>query len=153
MSVSILSPHSRSATLASLKPLAAALCRWLLAMMLAAGVLGGGYALQLALETPGQVIRHDLTRAAAELARLPTLMPSDRVEQTLSRYFAGYRASVDATGFPASVSVTLRDLDPDTCRDAYRKASRIEGTVVVAIERHGDPICRDQTAITWRIMP
>jgi hypothetical protein len=153
MSVSIPSPRSGSTTLASLKPLAAALCRWLLLMLLAACVLGSGYALQQALETPGQVIRHDLTRAAASVARLPTFMPSDRVEQTVSGYFPGYRARVDATGFPASVSVTLWDLDPDTCRDAYRRASRIEGTVVVAVEEHGDRTCRDRTQITWRMMP
>jgi hypothetical protein len=153
MSIWILSPNSHSPTLASLKPLAAALARWALAAMLAACVLGGGYALQQVIETPGQVIRHDLARAAARLAQLPSVMPRDRVEQTISGYFSGYRASIDATGFPASVSVTLRDLDPNTCRDAYRRASRIEGTVVVAIDEPGARMCGDRTALTWRMMP
>ena len=153
MSIWTLSPNSHSTTIAALKQLAAALYPWLLLVTLAACVLGGAYALQQALETPGQVIRHDLTRAAARLARLPTFMPSDRAAQTLSGYFPGYRASVDATGFPASVSVTLWDLDPATCRDAYRKAARIEGTVVVAIEEQGDRMCEDRTALTWRMMP
>ena len=153
MSISTFSLDSHSAALASVKPLAAALGRWLLVVMMAAGVLAAGYAPQLALETPGQVIRHDLTRAAARVARLPSFMPSERVEQTVSRYFPGYRGSVDATGFPASVSVTLRDVDPDACRDVYRKAVRIEGEVVIAIEGNGDRTCRHRTAITWRIMP
>jgi hypothetical protein len=49
--------------------------------------------------------------------------------------------------------VTLHDLNPDVCRDAYRMAARIEGEVVIEIEGRGDMACHDKKTITWRIMP
>jgi hypothetical protein len=153
MSISTLSPNFRSAVLALARTMAIALARRLLAPVLIAGVLAGGYELHLALESPGEVIRHDLTRAAARVASLPSLMPRERVQQTLSRYFPRYHATIDASGFPADVAVTLLDLDVDTCRDAYRRAARIEGDVVIAIEERRGGACHDRTAITWHIMP
>jgi hypothetical protein len=151
-STSTVSRHASFVELASGKAFAP-LCRRLLAPMLVAAVLIGGYAAHLAQESPGAVIRHDLVRAGSAVARLPWSTPTERVGQTTSRYFPSHRATVDARGFPAYVSVTLHDLDRGACRDAYRIAGRIEGDVVIAIDSGDDAACGDRTAVTWRIMP
>jgi hypothetical protein len=135
------------------KALAAALGRWVFAPMLVAAALIGGYEAHLALESPGGVIRHDLIQAGTEVAQLRWSAPRERVRQSVSGHFPGYRASVDAAGFPVYVTVTLNDLDRDACRDAYRTARRIEGRVLIEIEGPGDVACQDGTALTWRIVP
>jgi len=106
------------------------------------------------LRSPGEVIRHDLARAGSEVARLPASTPKELVQQALSRNFSDYRARIDATGFPGHVLVTLPDLDPAACRDAYQQALRIEGLVVIAIENpRREGTCNEPTTITWRITP
>ena len=127
--------------------------RWVFEPTLVAVVLIGGYRGYLALESPGTVIRRDLIRAGAEVAELPWSAPRELVRQSVSRHFASYRASADAANFPAYVRVTLKDLDRETCREAYRAARRIEGRVVIEIEGPGDLACQDGAALTWRIMP
>ena len=127
--------------------------RQLFASVVAAGLLIGGYEAQRALEPPGEVIRDELIYAGSDVARLAWSTPGKRVQQSVSRYFSNYPATVDPTGFPTYVTVTLHDLDPDVCRDAYRMADRIEGKVVIEIEGSGDMDCHDRTDITWRIMP
>jgi hypothetical protein len=129
-----------------------ALRRWLLVPALAAAVLVGGYEACVALEPSGAAIRHDLARAGAEVASLSWSTPKDRVEQAVARRFPGYVVTVEAAGFPVSVTVTLHDLDRAACRDAYRIADRIDGEVVIAMERP-DPPCQDSTSLAWRIMP
>jgi hypothetical protein len=135
------------------KPSAGALCRRVFAPILVAAFLIGGYEAHLALQSPGKVIRHDLTRAGSEVARLPWSTLRAHVQQSVSRHFSGYGTTVDPAGFPTFVKVTLHDLDPEVCRDAYRMAERIEGEVVIEIEGRGDMTCHDRKAITWRIMP
>jgi hypothetical protein len=125
---------------------------WLWALPLSATVLIGVYAAHLALEPPGAVIRHDLVRAGADVARLDWSAPSERVQETVSRHFPGYRVSVDAAPFPSYVTVTLHDLSDADCRGAHRFADRIEGLVVVAMERP-DTTCAQGSSLTWRIMP
>jgi hypothetical protein len=132
---------------------AATLLRAALAPMLVMSLLVGAYALRIEMEPPGLVIRHDLAHAGSAVARLPWATPNVEVQQAVSGYFRGYRASVDATGFPAYVVVTLHNLDAATCSDAYRLAGRIEGTVVVAIEDRDHLGCRDDADVSWRIMP
>src|SRR5215831_17397061 len=80
----------------------------LLALMLVAGAIIGGYEVHLALQ-PGPVIRHDLIHAGRAVSRLSWSTPPNRVRQIVSGYFEDYRASVDASGFPAQVTVTLND--------------------------------------------
>ena len=83
-------------------------------------------------------LRYDRATVPAETARLMVA----QVDST----FAQVSAQLGCTADEKIMTIVQS-------RDAYRKASRIEGTVVVAIEKHGDPTCRDRTAITWRIMP
>ena len=66
--------------------------------------------------------------------------------------FTGYHVSVDAAHFPGYVTVTLHDLDHAACRDAYRLADRIEGRVVIAMQRP-ETSCQPGTSLIWRIMP
>jgi len=154
MSMSAVSSQVSAARVPSAKTIVATLCRRILPPMLVAAVLMGGYGAYFSLQSPGEVIRHDLTRAGSRVARLPWSTPREHVQQSVSRYFASYPATVDPAGFPSYVRVTLRDLNSDVCRDAYRKAARIEGEVVIEIEgRGGDMACHDQKTITWRIMP
>jgi hypothetical protein len=134
------------------RPVSAGLRRFVIAPLLAAGLLFGGHEAYVALEPPGAVIRQDLTRAGREVANLSWLTPVERVEQTVSRHFPGYRVSVDAARFPAYVTVSLHDLDHAACRDAYRLADRIEGRVVIAMQRPETP-CEPGTSLIWRIMP
>jgi hypothetical protein len=126
---------------------------WLFSLILAAILSIAGYEAYFGLQPSGMVIRHDLVRAGVEVARLPWSTPIERVQQAVSRRFARYRASVDASRFPDSVTVTLLDLGRADCRAAHLAATRIEGQVVIAMERPLETSCQDRTSITWRIMP
>jgi hypothetical protein len=142
-----------STRVASANVRGAAIGTRLLGAMLIAGAIIGGYEAFVALESPGTVIRHDLIRAGRAVSGMSWSMPSDRVRQRVSGYFSDYRASVDAAGFPAYVTVTLHDLGRNVCRDAYEQAGRIDGEVAIAAEGRPDVACRDRAAITWRITP
>jgi hypothetical protein len=151
---STVSRNPGSVEVAWAEALAAAPRRWLLVpVLIAAVILTGAYEAHLALQSPGAIIRHGLVRAGVEVADLAWSTPTARVQQTVSQHFPDYRATVDAARFPADVTVTLHDLDPATCRAAYRSAARIEGRVVIALQGPGEPACRGATSLTWRIMP
>lgn len=126
---------------------------WIVAPALAALALAGGYEALNALETPGYVLRHELVAAGAAVERLPWSTPTAGVEQLVAQQFGHHRASVDARGFPAYVEVTLHGLGPQDCSAAAGLA-RIEGRVVIVAERRsGSDACREDGAMTWRIMP
>ena len=69
----------------------------------------------------------------------------------IARHFDGHAVSIDATKFPALVAVTLHDVDRATCQEVQSVARRIEGSVVIALERA--PACAESNAMRWRIMP
>ncbi len=147
------SPRDTSIEVASIKTLGARWRAWMFAPLAIAALVAGDE-VHLALRTPGEVIRHDLIAAGSELERLPWYMPKDRVEHDIALHFAKYDATVDANHFPVFVTVTLHDLGRDACLDARRVAHRIEGQVVIAVDRRTDAQpCRDNTTMTWRIMP
>lgn len=152
MSMFTVSHDAGSTEAAWVRVVGAELRYWLWALVLSASVLIGVYEAHLALEPPGAVIRHDLVRAGADVARLRWSAPSERVQEAVSRHFPGYRVSVDAARFPSYVTVTLHDLSDAACRGAHRFADRIEGLVVVAMERP-DAACAHGSSLTWRIMP
>ena len=118
---------------------------------LAGVLLAAGYQASLALQSPAQLIRGQLQAAAAETAALPWNRSQDQVRAAIAQHFDGRAVSVDPTKFPTVVAVTLRDLDRDTCEEAWTIARRIEGSVVIAL----DPAtpCGDSNAMVWRIMP
>ena len=119
---------------------------------LAAIVLIGACEAHLALEPPGTAIRYHLVRAGKDVANLGRSTPSERVQEAVLQDFPDYRVSVDAARFPSYVTVTLHELGDTDCRSAHRIADRIEGLVVVAMERP-DAACAHSTSLTWRIMP
>jgi hypothetical protein len=121
------------------------------ALALAALLLATGYQVSLALQTPAQLIRGQLEAAAAETAALPWNRSRDQVGAAVARHFAGHSVSVDAARFPATVSVTLDDIDRNTCEEARRVARRIEGSVVIALD--AAPSCAESNTMRWRIMP
>ena len=147
------SPRDASIEVAWIKTLGARWGGWMFAP-LAIAMLIAGDEIHIALRTPGDVIRHELIAAGSELERLSWSTPSDSVQHSIARHFTGHGATVDTTGFPVFVAVTLHDLGRDACLDARRVARRIEGRVVIAVDRRTDAEpCRDDTTMTWRIMP
>jgi hypothetical protein len=118
---------------------------------LAGLLLAAGYQVSLALQSPAHVIRGELQAAAAETAALPWNRSPDQVRAAVAQHFGRRAVGVDATKFPAVVTVTLRDVDRDTCQEARAIARRIEGSVVIALDSAA--ACGDSNAMAWRIMP
>ena len=124
---------------------------WL--MIIGALTLAGGLELGASLRSPGQRIHGELSAAAADLQSVMPIALSDGMLVKLRRHFREHDASVDATFWPV-VSVTLHHLDGSICRDAADKVRRIEGLVVIALERYrAADECHDDNDMTWRIMP
>jgi hypothetical protein len=108
----------------------------------------------LALQSPGEAIRGNLKKAAAESSTLPFTATSAEVQQAIGPYFAGFDATVDTRGFPTSVAVTLHGLDRVSCVDAISLARRFEGRVVVNLVGYSSAQdCLQRNDMTWRIMP
>lgn len=151
--MSVVSRTDASIEVASVKALGVHWRGWLLAA-LAIVALVAGDEIRVALQTPGEVIRHELLAAGSEVERLSWSTPHDRVESRIARHFTGREATVDIMGFPVFVTVSLHDLSRAACLDARRVARRIEGRVVIAVDRRTDAEpCRDHMTMTWRIMP
>jgi hypothetical protein len=124
---------------------------WL--MIIIALTLAGGLEFGAYLRSPGQRMHGEFAAAAADLHSVMPIALSDGKLVQLRRHFREHDASIDATVWPV-VLVTLHHLDGSTCRDAADKVRRIEGPVVVALERYrvADE-CHDDNDMTWRIMP
>ena len=124
---------------------------WL--MILVALALAGGLELGASLRSPGQRMHGEFAAAAADLRSVMPIALNDGMLVQLRRHFREYDVSIDATFWPV-VLVTLHHLDGGTCRDAADKVRRIDGHVVVALERYrvADE-CHDDNDMTWRIMP
>jgi hypothetical protein len=76
---------------------------WAFAPLLPAAALAAAYEVNLPLETPGDVIRHELIAVGSELERLPWSTPSDSAIRGVARYFAAtYDVAVDVKGFPST---------------------------------------------------
>lgn len=106
------------------------------------------------MDSPAYAIRHALTAAADETRTLPWSRSPGEVEAVVARYFGGQTVKVDAKRFPAAVSVTLAQLDRDTCLEVRDVAGRIEGLVVVSLDGYRSAAeCRDQNTMVWHILP
>jgi hypothetical protein len=126
---------------------------WAMRAILAVGLLVAlGGALGPALQSPGQAIRGELQSAAAGL-RSARAAPDEAALRRLRDQFPRRAATVEARAWP-QVAVTLHNLSHDTCRDAARAARRIEGLVVVELERYRTADeCGATNDMTWRFMP
>jgi hypothetical protein len=124
---------------------------WLIIIL--ALTLTGGLELGATLRSPGQRMHSELAGAAADLQSVMPIVRSDAMLVQLRRHFREHDASIDATHWPV-VLVTLHHLDGSTCRDAADKVRRIEGPVVIELERYrAADECHDDNEMTWRIMP
>jgi hypothetical protein len=104
------------------------------------------------LRSPGHDIRGELRSAAADLHGSYGAF-DDAALRRLHRHFRDHAATIDAEAWP-QVAVTLHRLPLDTCRDATRAASRIEGLVVIELERYRSADdCGATNDMTWRLMP
>ena len=154
MLIANVSPRDASIEVASAKALGARVRAWIFLPLLVAALLAAGYEAYLALRSPGEVIRSELTAAGSALQHLSWSTPNDSVQHAIAEHFTRHAATVDAKGFPVYVTVTLHDLGRAACLDARRVARRIEGPVVIVVDRRTDAeTCGDDTAMTWRLMP
>jgi hypothetical protein len=113
----------------------------------------GAVAFLFANEPHGGGIRADLAAAASRLKDVPQNASAARVTAELRGEFTGESATIDPSGFPAAVTVTLHALDRASCATALRSARRIEGRVVVVLEGYASSAqCADSNDMTWRIM-
>jgi hypothetical protein len=103
------------------------------------------------LMSPGRTIRGELKSAAADLRQ--SRYKPDAALRRLRRDFPHHAATVDTRAWP-EVAVTLHGLPRDACRDAAGAARRIEGLVVVELQRYrGVDECSASNDMTWRFMP
>jgi hypothetical protein len=123
---------------------------WVVLALGLALVLGG--TLLPSLLSPGRAIRGELKSAAADL-RESRVKPDAAALRRIRRHFPQHAATVDARAWP-QVTVTLHGLPRDTCRAATDSARRIEGLVVVELERYASAdACGPSNDMTWRFMP
>jgi hypothetical protein len=126
--------------------------RPILALLGLAAVAVGGQQLSVAMQSPGETIRAALVAAAADMRAPETAQPSRDMLQAVGQHFDA-QASIGAAFWP-HVTVTLHDVDRNTCVDATAAARRIEGLVVVELEKYGTAAdCGVSNDMTWWIMP
>jgi hypothetical protein len=124
---------------------------WVLAFVILA--LVGGNEVLKASRSPGDVIRHELAAAAAELASPAGPYPTEAGRRAILRHFRAHPAALETDHWP-EVSVSLLHLDRATCIDASLVARRIEGLVVVELMRYRSAAdCGDDNDMTWLILP
>jgi len=127
--------------------------RWLGITVIAAAIIVA-LSVLFAARPPGMAIRGDLAAGASALRELPSNASTTRVTATLRSAMRGRAVRVDPSGFPRSVSVTLKDLDLRSCVAAETSARRLEGKVVVELQAYGSAdACRESNNMTWRFMP
>jgi hypothetical protein len=122
------------------------------ALLAVAAVAISSQQLRSAMQSPGETIRDALVAAAADMRAPTTAQPSRDALQAISRHF-GAQATIGAELWP-HVTVTLHNIDRATCIDAAAVAGRIEGLVVVQLEKFGTAAaCGAANDMTWWIMP
>jgi hypothetical protein len=124
---------------------------WLIGL-LAVAFIGVPEAHQ-ALRAPSATIRSELTAAAVELARPVAARPTEGQLSAIRAHFPARDATVDASAWP-QIAVPLQHLDQGTCGEVLGAARRIEGLVVVELERYRSAAdCGQDNDMTWRITP
>jgi hypothetical protein len=123
------------------------------AIALAAVILVAGNHFSLALQSPGQSIKTALTGAAAEMMTPSGPQPNAAQLDAVERHFSGQIATIDAKYWP-QLAVTLHDLDKNGCIEAVKVADRMEGLVVVQLDKYRSLAeCTDSNNMTWWILP
>ena len=109
--------------------------------------------LALALQSPAESFKGALLAAADEL-RLPQApKPQALTLAALQRHFDGLPVTLDASYWP-QVAVTWHGADRSTCVEAATIVPRVEGLVVVQLEKYRSVAdCREANEMTWWILP
>lgn len=107
----------------------------------------------LALQSPAQSIKTALANAAAEMSAPAGPLPTTAALDAVQRHFAGQLATIDARYWP-QLAVTLQSLDKTSCVEAATIASRMEGLVVVQLDKYRSAAdCGESNDMTWWILP
>jgi hypothetical protein len=153
MSMSVISPTGVKAPALYSRRRAWRTSRLLWLVLGAAALFGAEQAISV-FETPGQVLRHELQAAGAEMHVALVPQPSPALGQAIRRHFHEDGVLVDMRGGWPNVTVTLVGASGDVCRDAVRAARRIDESVVIQLRDIRTPAdCRDRNDMTWWIMP
>ena len=107
----------------------------------------------LALQSPGHAIKTALTNAAAEMMTPSGPQPSAAAVDAVQRHFGSQPATIDTRYWP-QIAVTLQGVDKSSCVEAATIASRLEGLVVVQLDKfHSAAECGESNDMTWWILP
>jgi hypothetical protein len=116
------------------------------------GLGGGRPPVAAGTHVAGGMIRGELKAAADDLQEARA-KPDSASLRRLRGDFPHHAVTVDARAWP-EVAVTLHGLPRDTCRAVASTARRIEGLVVVALQRYRSADeCGASNNMTWRFMP
>jgi hypothetical protein len=122
-------------------------------LLSAAALLVAANHVSLALQSPGHSIKTALIGAAAEMTTSSGQQPSAADINAVERHFSGQIATIDAQHWP-QLAVTFHSLDKRSCIDAATIADRVEGLVVVQLDKYRVLTdCGDSNDMTWWILP
>lgn len=112
------------------------------------------YGIYRAFEPPGPALRRELLAAAEEL-RVPWVpQPTTVLRQAIGRHFRESNVDIDTTQRWPNVAVSLHDVPRESCAAAVSAARRIDGPVVIALERYRSAAeCGERNDMTWWLMP
>ena len=123
------------------------------AALAAATLLMAATHVDLALQSPAQAIKTALSHAAAEMTAPAGPLPSAAALDAVQRHFGSQTATIDARYWP-QLAVTVQNVDKSACIEAATIASRMEGLVVVQLEKYRSSAdCGESNAMTWWILP
>ena len=119
----------------------------------AAALLLAASHVSLAVQSPAQSIRTALASAAAEMSAPSGPLPTAAALDAVERHFTGQLATIDARYWP-QLAVTLQSVDKRSCIEAASIAGRMEGLVVVQLEKYRSAAeCGESNDMTWWILP
>ena len=112
------------------------------------------YGVYRAFEPPGRALRHELVGAAGELRTQWLPQPTQAVQQAIRRHFRESDVDIDTVRQWPNVAVSFHSVPREACADAVLEARRIDGPVVIALERYRLAAqCGERNDMTWWLMP
>jgi hypothetical protein len=112
------------------------------------------YGIYRAFEPPGPALRHELLAAADELRTPWVPQPTPAMRQAIRRHFRESDVDIDTTRQWPNVAVSLHNLPRQDCAAAVLQARRIDGPVVVTLDRYRSAAeCGERNDMTWWLMP
>jgi hypothetical protein len=123
------------------------------AALSAATLLLAATHVNLALQSPAEAIKTALTNAAAEMTAPAGPQPSTAALDAVQHHFSGQPTTIDTRYWP-QIAVTVQGVDKSSCIEAAQIAGRMEGLVVVQLEKYRSAAeCGESNDMTWWILP